>query len=305
MKLSTYVCGLLISSILIGPSMVFADDYIRLDKIYPSEDKIIFVENDKYGVKDKYFFTIVEPAFEDIGLYENGYAVSTFKGKKGILDSKGNVFIVNKFDDIIPLENNNFLALNKNLGSLNYIFINASKEEFLIDSNIKSYSNGGKISQEIVGSLSDFPDKRPSEPSKLDDVYAMNKLLSNTEYYIVDDVKNEDFGILKNIDRPELKDNGFYKLYYSTNLSPVIEINSWGRTLKEDTHKNIITIENLTLESLRYFTGDSKIAESIFHDIDFFMKSNMLGVKQNKNYNRFSIYYESTNRNGIKVTIRK
>ncbi|MCT4633658.1 MAG: hypothetical protein N4A76_13110 [Firmicutes bacterium] len=305
MKLSKYVCGLLISSILIGPTMAFAEDYLRIHTAYPSGDKIIFVENNKYGIKDRNFFTVVEPTFENIDLYEDGYAVSTYDGKKGILDPKGNIFINNKFDDIIPIENGNFLALNKELDSLKYIFINTSKEEYLMDSYMKSYSNGGKITDNFVGSLSDFNNVRSVNPSKSYDMHVINALLKDTNYYVIDDAQDKDFGQLKKIDAPELENSSIFRISYGTNLNPVIEVTGWGKSLKADKISESIIVENLTMETLKYFSGDMKISQAIFNDMDYFMKSQKKGFKQNKTYNNFFVTYEAIKNDGIRISIRK
>jgi hypothetical protein len=299
------VCGLLISSILIVPTISFADDYPRLDKAYPSGDKIIFVENNKYGLKDKDFFTIIDPNFDYIGPFEDGFSISRFNNKKGIIDSKGNVYIRNKYDDIIHLGNNNFLGLNIEPGNLKYIYIDPSKEEFLLNSYVKSYENGRHISQEFVGTMIDNNYKRSKVPSKSKDLYTLNRLIKNTEYYIVDDVQNEDFGQLKKSDEAILENKILFNISYTSNLNPVFEIGLWGNNLKEDQDKEVITIENLTLESLKYFTDNQTVSNYIFEDINYFMKSNSKGINQNKTYYNFKVNYEAGEFDSIKVTLRK
>lgn len=305
MKLSKYICAVLVTGALLGSLVSFADDYPRLDKAYPSGDKIIFVENNKYGIKDNNFFTIVDPVFDYIAPYQGNYAISTFKNKKGIIDNKGKVYISNKYDDIVWLENNNFLGIKFQPGNLQYIFISNTKEDFLLDSYQKYYENGGRITDKFVGTLGDQYMKRKNNPSKLDDLFFANNILRDTNYWIVDNVKDDNFGNLLYKENKNTQYKDYFKLSYSSNLSPVIEINLWGRTLLEEKKEDIIVIENLTYELLKYYTESDYIAGLIFEDINYFMKSGKVGIKFNKTYNNIVVSYNTTEKNGIKFNIRK
>lgn len=305
MKASKLGVSIIIYLTLFSSIVSFASDYPRLDKSYPSGNKIIFEENNKYGIKDNNFFTIINPSFDYISPYNGDYAISTYNGKKGVLDNKGNVHINNKFDDIIQLENNNFLAMNIMPGNLQYIFISYTKEEFLLNSRQRYYENGGRITDEFIGTLGDQLLSRKINPSKIDDLYFINNILKDTKYRMVDDIKSENYGQVLHIDNDISKDNEYFKLSYSSNLSPVMEINLWGKNLIEDTKTDIIVIENLTYELLRYYTESDYISGLIFDDIDYFMKSNKKGIKFNKTYNNINVYYDTTEKNGVKLNIRK
>lgn len=305
MKLSKYICPMLVISVLLGSLASYAEDYPRLDKAYPSGNKIIFVENNKYGLKNQDFFTIIDPNFDYIGPFEDGFSISKYDNKKGIIDSKGNIYIRNEFDDIIHLGNNNFLALNIKPGNLQYIYIDTSKEEFLLNSYVKSYENGGQISQDFVGTMTDYNYKRSISPSKNEDLYTLNRLIKNTDYYLIDNVQNKEFGKLKRLEEIELENKILFNISYTSKLNPVLEIGLWGKNLRQDQDKEIIIIENLTLEALKYFTNNTTVADYIFEDINYFMKSNSKGVKQNRTYYNFKVTYESGEFDSIKVTLIK
>lgn len=131
----------------------------------------------KYGVIDREGNWVVSPIFGDIDNFKEGFAITTKGGKKGVIDSKGNVIIDNIYDGIKFDDDYFIVEINKKVGCADkrgkiilapkYNFCSVRKEGFLTEKNKKGYGFADLKGKEIIKPSLD------KAPEFKDDGYAM------------------------------------------------------------------------------------------------------------------------------------